>query len=90
MKSNPIGSLTDGCSFGTFGEILQFMLRSLFWLTFWPLLLSVARAQAETAAPRFEFGRPIFHTERQSGEVLRLSVEAALLVNSRAHHVRNP
>ena len=61
MKSNPIGSLTDGYSFGTFGEILQFMLRSLFWLTFWPLLLSVARAQAETAAPRFEFGRPIFH-----------------------------
>ncbi len=61
MKSNPIGSLTDGYSFGTFSEILQFMSRSLFWLTFWPLFLSIAHAQGETIAPRFEFGRPMFH-----------------------------
>ena len=61
MKSNPNGLLTNARSSGTFGHLLPFMLRSLFWFSFWPWLVFVAHAHADPVESDFEVGRPIFH-----------------------------
>jgi signal transduction histidine kinase/CheY-like chemotaxis protein len=60
-KSNTNGLLTDACHSGTFGNVFQFMSRSLLWLPFWPLLIFIVHSSAKAVESNFEFGRPMFH-----------------------------
>jgi signal transduction histidine kinase/CheY-like chemotaxis protein len=61
MKTNPNGLLTNDRPSPTFGHVLPFMLRSLFWVPVWSSLIFVTHARPDLVGSNFEFGRPIFH-----------------------------